>query len=134
MQMPQRGAVSYSVRGVNSRPLSHRKEMSARNGSRGVSFLSTWNIPTILHCKRRPRVRSILILCMLCVRLPSTYTMWLDHNQVYLVVTSNTPKEHTIKAQQFRWRINGESTVLFRRKGAYTLRLHSKSVGCSGTT
>lgn len=28
------------------------------------------------------------------------------------------PKELTIKTQQFRWRINRESTVLFRRKSA----------------
>lgn len=95
--MPQRGAVSYSVCGVNPRPLSHRKEMSARNGSRGVSFLSAWDIRTILHCKRRPRVRSISILYTLCVRLPSTYTMWLDHNQVCLVVTINTPKNALLK-------------------------------------
>lgn len=95
--MPQRGAMSYSVRGVNPRPLSHRKEMSARNGSRGASFPSAWTIPTILHCERRPRVRSILILYTFCVCLPSIYTMWLDHNQVCLVVTTNTPKHAPLK-------------------------------------
>lgn len=72
--------------------------------------------------------------CSVCIFLALTLYDWITNRSVWLWLPAYTLKECAIKTQQFRWRINGESTVLFRRKGPYTMQIYNKSVGCSGTS